>query len=392
MTNRSTSREADGPRVGPEAVPGTIGAPRVRVFALGMWALALGYFAFYTPYAALVRITSTRALAGIDVAGSRLAMVLAAGVATAFVTPLVVTGLGWWRYAGRRQVFGVRMPWPTRCTLVAGLATALIIYTTTLMYSFSGVSIVLAMLLMRAGVLMLAPVVDGLFKRRVRWFSWTAFGLSLAALAAVAAELRGYQLTWALGVTVGAYVGAYAVRLHCINTQAKSHDRDATRRYFVEEQMVAMGVLVAVPVALGLAGSSGFALEIGRGFASLVSADALWPSLLIGVLYACLYCFGTSIYLDRRENTFCISLNRCSSVLAVVAASYAIAFLLGAPPPNAGELTSVALLGIAMLVLSPLHHLRVRRIRFEEPVSHGWLVFSRSPGHAAPYATNATDR
>lgn len=365
-------------------MPVPIAAPRVRVFPLGTWALALGYFAFYTPYTALVRITSTGIIPGIDDAGSRLAMVLAAGVATAFVTPLVVTGLGWWRYAGRRQVLGVSMPWPTRCTLLAGLATALIIYTTTLMYSFSGVSIVLAMLLMRAGVLMLAPVVDGLFRRRVRWFSWTAFGLSLAALAAVAAGLRSYQLTSALGVTVGAYVGAYAVRLQCMNSQAKSHDSDATRRYFVEEQMVAMGVLIVVPVVLSLVGASGVTLEIRRGFASLVSANALWPSLLIGVLYACLYCFGTSIYLDRRENTFCISLNRCSSVLAVVAASYAIAFLYGAPPPNAGELTSVALLAIAMLVLSPLHHLRVRRIRVEEPVSHGWLVFSRSPSASTP--------
>jgi hypothetical protein len=387
MTNRSTSREADGLRVEPKAMPVSVGAPRVRVFPLGTWALALGYFAFYTPYTALVRVTSTGMLPGIDDARSRLAMMLAAGVATAFVTPLVVTGLGWWRYAGRRAVLGVSMPWPTRCTLLAGLATALIIYTTTLMYSFSGVSIVLAMLLMRAGVLMLAPVVDRLFKRRVRWFSWTAFGLSLGALAAVAAELRSYHLTWALGVTVGAYVGAYAVRLQCMNSQAKSHDNDATRRYFVEEQMVAMGVLVVVPVALGLVGASGFTLEIHRGFALLVSANALWPSLLIGVLYACLYCFGTSIYLDRRENTFCISLNRCSSVLAVVAASYALAFLFGAPPPNAGELTSVALLAIAMLFLSPLHHLRVRRIRVEEPVSHGWLVFSRSPS-----AVNATDR
>jgi hypothetical protein len=319
-------------------------------------------------------------------------MVLAAGVGTAVVTPLIVTGLGWWRYAGRRQLLGVSMPWPTRCTLLAGLATALIIYTTTLMYSFSGVSIVLAMLLMRAGVLMLAPVVDGLFKRRVRWFSWTAFGLSLFALVAVAAELRGYHLTWALGVTVGAYVGAYAVRLQCMNIQAKSHDRDATHRYFVEEQMVAMGVLLVVPVALGLAGSSGVMLEIRRGFASLVASNALWPSLLIGVLYAFLYWFGTSIYLDRRENTFCISLNRCSSVLAVVAASYAIAFLFGEPLPNAGELAGAALLAIAMLFLSPLHHLRVRRIRVEERVSDGWLVFRRSPHAPASYAVNATDR
>jgi hypothetical protein len=179
-----------------------------------------------------------------------------------------------------------------------------------------------------------------------------------------------------------------------MNKQAKSDNRDATYRFFVEEQMVAMGVLVVVPAAWALIASSGSPQEIRRGLTSFISSNALWPSLLIGVLYSCLYWFGTSIYLDRRENTFCIPLNRCSSVLAVILASYAIAFPFGEARPNAGELTSAALLVIAMLVLSPLHHLRVRRIRVEERVSDGWLVFRRSPGAPAPasYAVNATDR
>ena len=38
------------------------------------------------------------------------------------------------------------------------------------------------MLLMRGGLLVMAPLVDALSGRRVRWFSWVAFLLSLGAL------------------------------------------------------------------------------------------------------------------------------------------------------------------------------------------------------------------
>jgi hypothetical protein len=371
---------------------GPVGAPRVRTFTLGIWALALGYFASYAPYTTVVRVTSTRLLPGIDNAESHVAMLLAAGVATAIASPLIVTALGWWGYAGRRVILGVRVPWPTPSTLISGLATTLIIYTTTLIYSFRGVSIVLAMLLMRAGVLMLAPIVDAIFHKRVRWFSWAAFGLSLLAMATVVAELSSYQVTWPLALAVGTYIGAYAIRLPCITRLATSDGRDAARRYLVEEQLVAAGALVVAPLALALIGSTGTSLEVRRAVTSFVSSQALGPSLLVGVLYACLYWFGTSIYLDRRENTYCVPLNRCSSVLAVLVSSYAMASLFGSAQPSAGELVGAALLGAAMLVLSPLHHLRVRRIRVEEPVSHGWLVFLRSPRASASVAVNATDR
>src|SRR5262249_6882256 len=168
---------------------------------------------------------------------------LAAGVATALTTPLIIAWLGWWRFVARRRILGVSVPCPAPRIAVAGVATAVIIYTTTLMYSFAGVSVVLGLPLMPAGVLMLAPAVDVLFKRRVRWFSKTAVVLSLLALATVALELPSYHLTVGLGITVAAYIGAYAVRLQYINSLAKSDDRDATLQYFIEEQLVAMAVL-----------------------------------------------------------------------------------------------------------------------------------------------------
>ena len=67
--------------------------PGARVFTLGIWALALGYFAFYAPYAVVVRVTSTRRLPAIDAAGSRVGMLLVAGIATAVASTLIITAL-----------------------------------------------------------------------------------------------------------------------------------------------------------------------------------------------------------------------------------------------------------------------------------------------------------
>jgi hypothetical protein len=79
---------------------------------------------------------------------------------------------------------------------------------------------------------------------------------------------------------------------------------------------------------------------------------------MIGVFYALLCWFGTLIYLDRRENTFCIPLNRSSSLLAGLAVSYAIAFWFGDRTPTVTELIGTAFVAVAILVLSPLHHVR----------------------------------
>ena len=387
MTTHSTSREVDGRECERALATGPALLAQGRTFGLGIWWLALGYFVFYAPYAALTKIFSQGLLPGVDRPVSPFEMLPATGFATAVVTLLLITVLGWWSYLGRRNLWGVTVPWPMRRTLLAGLATAAIIYTTTLMYTFTGVSVLLALLLMRSGVLILAPAVDCLFRKRVRWFSWTALGLCLLAVVAAAAELQSYETTWGLLVTEGLYVGAYAVRLHCLNALAKTTDRAATCRYFVEEQFVAMGVLIGAPLAIALVGSSGIPLEIRHGVTSFLSTSALWPSLLIGVLYALLCWFGTLIYLDCRENTFCIPLNRSSSLLAGLAVSYGIAFWFGERTPTATELFGTALIAVAILVLSPLHHMRLWVGSFERLMSRSLSGRSESvlaAGHVEP--------
>jgi hypothetical protein len=94
----------------------------------------------------------------------------------------VLSALRWWRFATHATLGGVSVPRPGPWTSLSGVATATIIVTTTLSYTFEGVSIPLVMLLMRGGVLLIAPIVDLLSKRKVRWFSYVALALSGLAL------------------------------------------------------------------------------------------------------------------------------------------------------------------------------------------------------------------
>jgi len=175
--------------------------------------------------------------------------------------------MGWWKYGRTRRVFGMNLLFPRRQTLISGLSFATIIITTTLAYSFSGVSIVLALVLMRAGVLTMSPLIDRFFHRRVRWFSWIGLVLSLAALGISFSSIHGYQLSLAALLNLAGYLSGYALRIPCMTQIAKTGEKEVAYAYFVEEQAVAMPALVLVPAVLALIGRGDVANQIRFGFA-----------------------------------------------------------------------------------------------------------------------------
>jgi protein-tyrosine-phosphatase len=327
-----------------------------RQFKLAIWGLALGYFVFYGPYLAFIKVTTTGLWPGVSGPVSGFRLLPAVAISTAVVLPVIVASMGWWRHAGRRRVFGLSVPFPRPAVFLAGLGTAIIIGTTTLIFTFPGVSIIFALVLMRGGVLIMGPVVDRLFKRRVRWFSWAAFAVTVPAILIALADVQNYRLSFVTAAIIIAYLSGYLLRLPCATKLAKSADKTTTYRYFVEEQLVATLFLVAIPAGLALIGEGEIMLELRHGFTDFFTSGVTFPALIIGALYACLYCFGTLIYLDCRENTYCIPLNRGSSLLAGFSASYLLTLSFGLEPPSAAQLGSAGLLVTALLLLSPFHH------------------------------------
>ena len=341
------------PSTSPEPGPP---APTARIYGLAVWGLAAGYFAFYAPYSSLVKAMSLGLLPGVPAPSSPLVALPVIGLTTAIVATLIVTALGWWRHGSSRSIGQWRVPWPGRRTVVAGVATAAIIYTTTLMFTIAGMSIVLALLIMRGGVLVLAPLMDLAFRRRVRWFAWTGFGLALLAVSTIAAGGATLQLGWATAATAGLYVLGYVFRLPAVNTGAKSRDFACNCRYFVDEQLVAMATLVAAPLLLALLGTTSVAVQMREGLSTFLTTRTVWLAIAIGALYACLYVFGTLVYLDRRENTFCVALNRGSSVLAGLVGTAGLAVIAGEPWPGTYELAAATAILCAIVILSPAHH------------------------------------
>jgi hypothetical protein len=263
-----------------------------------------------------------------------------------------LTAKGWWRYAGRSSLFGRTVIAPGRWTFLSGLATAAIIASTTLAYTFQGVSIVLMMLLMRGGVLAIAPIVDAAGKRRVHVTSWMALGLSLVGLVVTLGHGATYALSLVAIIDVGVYLTAYFVRLRLMSHVAKSGDRATSIRYFVEEQMVATPAIVAFLVLLAVVGQGHAMLAIRAGFGALRGSGAVSGAVVIGVLSQGTGIFGALILLDGRENAFCVPVNRASSVLAGVLASAALAFAGFAQQLPAAELVGAAMVLGAIVVLA----------------------------------------
>src|SRR5215216_48595 len=164
-----------------------------RRYDLTIWALGFGFYFFYTPYSGLTKALSNGLLTGTPVKGTVLLPISA--IATVMGMVGFITVMGWWRYAGRREFFGVLVPFPRRLTFLSGVCMATIMGTTTLAFTFGGLSIVLVLVLLRGGTLVIAPVVDHIVGRRVRWFSWIAMFVSLAAVLTALSEASTFTLT-----------------------------------------------------------------------------------------------------------------------------------------------------------------------------------------------------
>ncbi len=318
-----------------------------RWASISVWFYAFGYFACYVPYSALTKALSSGLIHGVRNVPTGLEMLPVSIAASTLSMVATISALGWWKYPNRVKVGGVGVPIPGVWTGLSGLATAGIIATTTLAYTFNGVSIPFVMLLLRGGVLAIAPVVDRISGRKVSWYSYVALSLSFLALLEAVSERGGFRMPLLCGVDIAFYLLGYVVRLRFMTRLAKSDDLDQRRRYFVEEQMVATPVCMIV---LGVAALAGVE-PIRQGFVGVWNGPAAIYLVLIGVFSQGTGVFGGLILLDARENTFCVPLNRASSILGGVCAAFALSMVFPRPWPAMSEVLGASVLVMAILVL-----------------------------------------
>ncbi|NOK34783.1 hypothetical protein HMI49_16410 [Corallococcus exercitus] len=324
---------------------------------------ALGYFACYLPYSALTKALSLGALPGMSAGLPGFVLLPSTALATLVGMFAYLAWSGAFQHAGRLRVGPVVLPWPGRWTFLSGLCTTGIIATTTLAYTFDGTSIVFMMLLMRGGVLVLAPLVDAVSGRHVAWPSRVALGVSLAALLVATGPGTELRLAWVAALDWAVYVVSYFVRLRFMSRLAKNHVPGARERYFVEEQMVAAPALVVLLALWAFSGVGGAAAQLREGFTGMFTRPTLPVELAVGLFSQGSGIFGGLVLLDARENTFTVPINRASSVFAGVGATLVLSLWLGLPGVSVRELAGAGLVTVAVAVLAVPGVLEARRKR-----------------------------
>jgi hypothetical protein len=331
-----------------------------RVAAMGVAALCLGYFASYVPYSMMTKMITSGLFKGMDgvrFSGFEIQPVVVLGSAISMY--LFITFRGWWKYATQFKIFGLSLPRPQWFTFISGLCTAGQIVTTTLAYTFEGISIVFAMLLMRGGVLVIAPIVDVVArkrKRKIYWPSWMASILSLAAILGVLFGKVSTAMTLVAACDIGIYLFVYFFRLFFMSNRAKSDDSGEKKGYFTEEQLVANISLLVILFLVGLVGagmsSETIPAKVWAGFTQFPFKGYFLTAFLIGVFSYGTGLFGTLIFLDKRENTFTVPANRASSIIAGALATYLLAIFYGQKYPDMDQLTSVVIIIVAIAFLA----------------------------------------
>lgn len=124
---------------------------------------------------------------------------------------LIVIVWGWYKFKSSQyiKVLGFEMPKEFLYIIPSGICTAIVIPTTTLMYTLP-ISVMVAMIIMRASIIVISRFIDelqirqGILKKKVYWEENLAV---VIALAAVSLQLLNFKGAFSIAEQTGSYAG-----------------------------------------------------------------------------------------------------------------------------------------------------------------------------------------
>ncbi|MEM9990083.1 MAG: hypothetical protein AAF723_11240, partial [Pseudomonadota bacterium] len=163
----------------------------------------------------------------------------------------------------------------------SAVATVGIALSTVLIIGAESISVLLALVLMRAGVLIISPLIDILHNRQVQRASYFALVLSLLAMVVAIGGKQGLSLTQTTMAVLLVYLTSYAVRLTFMVRGAKTPMAGARAVWFIREQVITATIMVILMISLT------FVMAFPKG--SFLSDHSLifhHDTVFIGVSYA----------------------------------------------------------------------------------------------------------
>lgn len=310
------------------------------------------YMLAYIPSIILTKLTTTQTVAAFGRPLNGLETLPSTMIINMVLTLVFFWLSGWHRDARSRSFGPVRVPVPTRYTFISGIGTSLVLFTVPLSFTIEGVSIPFIQLLMRGDILIIAPIIDMMFGRKVRWWSWAALVMVCVALFVVVKDRGNLYLPPLAIATIVLYTIGYFMRLAVMTKVSKDGDEASVRRYFVEEKIVALPMSIIALALLSATGIGKQAGQLANGFIKVWSDPVIIFLIGNGVLLTLISIASAVILLDKRENSYCVPLERSASLLAGIIAALVMAWVWGLAHPTQAELIGAGILISAIFMLS----------------------------------------
>ena len=359
--------------------------------------LCLGYFGSYVLTGILVKyFTVVR-----EPRMPEMAYLFNNTVGGSLVALSVVFLLGWIHLKSNRTVRWGPFTVPSEIAYIvpSGVCTAIVIPTTTLMYTLP-ISVMVAMVIMRGSIIVISRLVDevqirqGILTKRV--FAEENWAVVFALLAVATNVLlipvadlldrSGVQASRLLGLPQGAgrgsfdflhsgaamtimglYIVAYTIRIYIMNyfknTRGKGVPLD-NKGFFAVEQVAASVTMALLIVFFALTPSLlGWADKRVVDFAAAVRHPD-GEAVLSGIPYGTVAFFSVFIFMFKgRTATFAGLVNRLTSLLAGTTATLLLFALFKMKFPSVQDWVSVAFILVAVYFLGRAEDLRVRELQ-----------------------------
>ena len=350
--------------------------------------LCIGYFLFYVITGVTVKYYLGSADQGLPgMSGVEFLVYSTAGGSGLAVG--VVLLLRWFRLESQNpvQVGGITIPGEALYIIPSGVCTAVVIPTTTLMYTLP-IPVVVAMVLMRGSVIVISRVVDslqirqGLLDKKVYWQENIAvvFALSAVAVNVLVARDGGFDfITNRAAMTIFlSYIVAYAIRIYIMNYYKNTRPKGKplnNKAFFGIEQIAASATLILAAWAFYTFGAGvglgGPVLDDFRGAINQPLPD--WPgAILAGMAFGAVAFFSVFLFMFKgRTATFAGLVNRLTSLIAGTVATLIWHFGWGGRAPKTQDWVALGLIFIAIYFMSVAEKRRTAELkaRREIPVT-----------------------
>ncbi len=285
---------------------------------------------------------------------------------------LVVFGLGWYRLQSNGYVRWCGLTFPREFVYIvpSGFCTAIVIPTTTLMYMLPGISVMVAMVIMRGAVIVISRLVDavqisqGILKKTVYWQENVAV---LLAILAVCTKLfvgrKGNEFDFvtnpAAMTILASYILAYCARIYLMNyfknTRGKGVKQD-NKGFFAIEQIAASVAMGAAAVIILVSPSTfGWTTPNMDVFNTAIRhPKPMWGwATFAGTFYGLVAFASVFIFMFKgRTATFAGLVNRLTSLMAGTAATLIAWQYLRQKFPTSEEWYSLGLILAAVAFLT----------------------------------------